>query len=67
MTRFFQDTSGDYALALWFHEAACKKGDVNRFFKDKRLASLHERFSFTNADEWLNQLDQMSYGPENTR
>ena len=27
----------DYALAYWFHETGCTKGDVNRFFQDNRL------------------------------
>ncbi|MCJ1470748.1 hypothetical protein MMC07_009395 [Pseudocyphellaria aurata] len=35
------NNSSDYALALWFQDTGCTKGDVNNFFKNKLLEPFH--------------------------
>jgi hypothetical protein len=47
-------------LILWFHENACIKEDVNRFFKNERLTSVHEHLSFKNENQWFDQIDRIS-------
>lgn len=41
----------DYTFAYWLHESGCTKGDVDQFFKDKRLQSMHKKLSFKNNNE----------------
>ncbi|MCJ1466075.1 hypothetical protein MMC07_004694 [Pseudocyphellaria aurata] len=65
----------NYALALWFQDTGCTKGDVNNFFKNKLLEPFHiglERsppfrsgLSFKNGEEWLSQLDRIPTGVRN--
>ncbi|MCJ1470390.1 hypothetical protein MMC07_009035 [Pseudocyphellaria aurata] len=62
----------NYALALWFQDTGCTKGDVNNFFKNellepfhiglKRPPPFHLGLSFKNGEEWLSQLDQIPTG-----
>ena len=63
--------SGDYALALWFQEIGCTKGEVNSFFNsrvsDHYMKGVAKRkpepgLSFANGEQWLGQLDRIPTG-----
>ena len=36
----------DFALAQWFMSAKCTKGDIEKFYGDKRLGRIHQLLSF---------------------
>jgi len=62
---FLNETN--YALAFWFHECKCTKGDVNQFFKDKRLKPFHRFASYSNGDALLAKIDRIPWGIHNDK
>jgi hypothetical protein len=64
---FFFNDEKDYVLTFWFHESTYTKKNVDRFFENERLISLHEELNFHNVDQWLKQLDQISHNSEKSR
>ena len=52
----------DFAAAQWFFRAKCTKGDMERFYGDKRLESMHKLPSFSSHDELLRKIHNISYG-----
>jgi hypothetical protein len=57
----------NYALILWFHESTCTKKNIDRFFENERLISLHKELNFHNVDQWLKQFDQISHDSKKSR
>ncbi len=57
----------DYVLIFWFHESTCTKENVDQFFEDERLISLHKELNFHNVDQWLKQFDQISHDSKKNR
>jgi hypothetical protein len=52
----------DFAAAQWFLSAGCTKGDIERFFGDKRLEPMHKLLSFTSHDELMTRIHNIPYG-----
>ena len=57
----FQSTT-DFAAAQWFLSAKCTKGDIERFYGDKRLEPVHRLLSFSSHDELLQKVHDIPYG-----
>lgn len=54
--------STDFALARWFFQSQCSKGDVDRFFSDRRLEPLWDNISFRSANQWHHMIHQTQHG-----
>ena len=52
----------DFAAAQWFLSARCTKGDIERFFGDRRLGPIHKLLSFTSHDELMTKIHDIPYG-----
>jgi hypothetical protein len=52
----------DFAAAQWFLRAKCTKGDIERFYGDKRLEPMHKLLSFSSHDELLRKIHDIPYG-----
>jgi hypothetical protein len=57
----FQNAT-DFAAAQWFLRAKCRKGDIERFYRDKRLEPMHKLLSFSSHDELLRKIHNIPYG-----
>ena len=52
----------DFALAQWFLNAKCTKGDIERFYGDTRLGQIHQLLSFSSFDELMSKIHDIPYG-----
>ena len=52
----------DFAAAQWFLGAGCTKGDIDRFFGDKRLEPIQKLLSFASYDELMTRIHDIPYG-----
>ena len=52
----------DFALAQWFMSAKCTKGDIEKFYGDKRLGRIHQLLSFSSHNELMSKIHDIPYG-----
>ena len=52
----------DFALAQWFLSAKCTKGDIEKFYEDKRLGQIHQLLSFSSYNELMSKIHDIPYG-----
>ncbi len=52
----------NYGLAKYFAESKTTKSNVNKFLSDLLIASLTEKLSYRNADEWMEKLLEILWG-----
>ena len=49
-------------MAHYFAESETTKGNVNKFLSDPLMTPLTKKFSYKNADEWMEKLLEIPWG-----
>ena len=52
----------DYALVYYFAELEITKGNINKFLTDPLMTAFTEKLSYTNTNEWIKKLLEISWG-----
>ena len=52
----------DYALAHYFAKSEMIKGNINKFLSEPLMTPLTKKFSYKNADEWMEKLSEITWG-----